>query len=246
MRDKLATDPDDDASLQWGKFLAYFKSQWGDGLPLLATGSDEKLSKLRVRIRQIQGRYRTDERWRCVVCGWRGRAESAGPKEPLASRKFWYDQAQSSLTGFNKTKVDKRIKEIEALLPKVESESTTSTASTKAVNPKSEFASIMQSAAYAYKAGRYGDAAVVTARRWPSTPTAPRRENGLKQSLYAEALARGVMYANQGKLQEAASEFRKALEEIPSDPTAEQYLAWANNGGKGNQGGPGSGMRRKR
>src|SRR5262249_21237704 len=100
---------------------------------------------------------------------------------------------------------------------------------------KNDFDGFMQTGQALYRAGRYPDAAAAFKKAVDLKPDNQKAQAALKQSLYAEAMARGMMYANQGKLQDAASEFRKALEAMPSDPAAGRSLglamAAANGGG---------------
>src|SRR5262249_60236 len=129
-RDKLATAADEEASYKWGRFLAYCKGQWGDGLPLLAAGNEEKVQMLaekdQTNPKHSAEQTETGDGWYAL-----GEAEkSALAKKNLWLRaKYWYEQAQPMLAGFNKSKVDKRLKDIDALLPK-EEPGTTGTAST--------------------------------------------------------------------------------------------------------------------
>jgi tetratricopeptide (TPR) repeat protein len=235
-RDKLDTAPtDENASFTWGRFLTYFKGHWGDGLPLLAGGSDEKAQTLAEKDRDNPKAAAEQNE---LGDGWYalGQAQkSALTKKNLWLRaKFWYEQAAPSLAGVDKTKADKRIKEIEALLPKEAPDSTASTSPMPKTTPKNEFDTLMQNGQALYRAGRYPEAAAAFHKALKLKPDSAKAQSGLKQAQYAEAIARGTMLANQGKLQEAASEFRKALDEVPNDPTAERYLNWtmtAQNGG---------------
>jgi serine/threonine-protein kinase len=235
-RDKLETAPTDEgASFTWGRFLTYFKGHWGDGLPLLAGGSDEKVQTLAEKDRDNPKAAAEQNE---LGDGWYalGQAQkSALAKKNLWLRaKFWYEQAAPSLAGADKTKAEKRVKEIEALLPKEAPDSTASTSPMPKTTPKNEFDTLMQNGQALYRAGRYPEAAAAFNKALKLKPDNAKAQSGLKQAQYAEAIARGTMLANQGKLQEAASEFRKALDEVPNDPTAERYLNWtmtAQNGG---------------
>ncbi len=237
-RNKLASGPDEDANFKWGRFLSYFKGHWGDGLPLLASGSDDKVLTLAQKD-QTNPKESADQV--AIGDGWYelGEAEKSqvGRKNLWLRAKYWYDQALPGLSGFNKIKVDKRLKEIAALLPKEEAPTTTATTPPAPKTPKGEFDAAMQTGQSQYRSGRYTDAAETFKKAItlaPDTASSNRAQSALKQANYADALAKGTALANQGKFKEAADEFYKALEEAPNDPTAGKYLQWVNNAIAGN------------
>src|SRR5262249_21252486 len=105
-RDKLANDPDADVSYQWGRFLAYYKGQWGDGLPLLASGSDENLLQLarkdQANPKEMNERLDVADTWYTM-----GKAEKSmvARKNVWLRAKFWYEQTQAAVAGDSKTRV---------------------------------------------------------------------------------------------------------------------------------------------
>jgi serine/threonine protein kinase/tetratricopeptide (TPR) repeat protein len=241
--DTLDKDPDDpQASTKWGKFLAFYKGHWGDGLPLLARGSDEALGVL-------------------------AQKDLAGPKDPIdqaaigdawyalgkvqkiqvAKRniwlhaRFWYEQALPGLTGPAKEEAEKRVKEIDAILPKDEPPPVTTTTTTPTPTPKpepppkTEGQLLAQSGQKFYKAGRYADAIDAYKKALALEPDNKEAKAGLRKATYALHMAQGQQYMSQRKFRDAADEFRQALEQFPNDPLAEAYLAWANNNGTGNR-----------
>jgi serine/threonine-protein kinase len=245
-RDKLAKSPDDDSSYKWGKFLTYFKGHWGDGLPLLASGNDEKVGDQADKD-LANPKEAADQM--AIGDGWYALGEA--DKSPVAKKnlwlraKFWYDQALPSLAGVNKAKVEKQLKEIETILPKEDTGGSATAAATGTLPrlaPKNDFDIFLQNGQNYLRAGRYPNAADAFEKALKIKPDDAKAQAGLKQARYAEAMQHGIALGTQGNYLAAAGEFRKALEEIPGDTTAERLLALAMKPpGQGGQGGFGQG-----
>jgi hypothetical protein len=106
---------DPDASLKVGQFLCLLKGNWDKGLPLLAQGADEKLQALAKK--DLAAPTQAAEQVE-VGDGWWNLAESEKDlaKWRLQRRaEHWYKQAAPDLTGLAKSRVDKRLKEVEAI-----------------------------------------------------------------------------------------------------------------------------------
>jgi hypothetical protein len=114
---KLEKDPKDpDASVEVGKFLCLLKGNWEKGLPLLAQqGADEKLRDLAKKDlaapTQPNDQVEVGDGWWDI-----GGSETGLAKWQLQKRaETWYKQAAPDLTGITKSRIDKRIKEVETI-----------------------------------------------------------------------------------------------------------------------------------
>jgi hypothetical protein len=118
-RAKLRETPDDpDASLALGKYLCLVKGDWKKGLPLLAQGSDKALKAVAEQERDNPGgadaQVRIGDRWWDLAGKATGRT-----KAQLQTRAVhWYEQAAPELKGLAKARVEKRLQEATALVPR--------------------------------------------------------------------------------------------------------------------------------
>jgi len=159
-RDQLAEADDADASSRWGKFVAFFKGHWGDGLPLLADGSD--LSLVSLAQKDLAG-AKDPTKLLEIGDGWYalGKVENAQvARKNLWSRaRFWYDQALPGLGATAKIEVEKRLKEIDTILPKDEAPANKPAVASPSDHPaKTEAQNLIQDARAKYRAGRYAEA----------------------------------------------------------------------------------------
>lgn len=110
----LAQSPDDpQANLVRGTHLCFVKDNWAEGLPLLVKGSNEVLRGL-AEAELGHARQPGDEV--ALADKWFDAAESAGDgvtgEEFLGRAVHWYERALPGLTGLTRTKVQRRLKEI--------------------------------------------------------------------------------------------------------------------------------------
>jgi formylglycine-generating enzyme required for sulfatase activity len=112
----LASKPKDPAAnLAAGRFYCFFKAEWDRGLPLLALGSDAGLRALADK--ELAGVSDAGAQVE-LGDGWWTLSETAEGLERDSLREHaakWYEQAQPSLVGLAKAKVEKRLKEFEAV-----------------------------------------------------------------------------------------------------------------------------------
>lgn len=108
---KNADDPE--ANLAVGKHLCFVKGDWDKGLPYLAKGSDEKIKSLAQKDLAIP----TDTAKQLELAdAWYDLAASQDVKVPLQMRALrWYREAGPQVSGLSKTKVDKRLAELEKI-----------------------------------------------------------------------------------------------------------------------------------
>ncbi len=119
----LAEEPGNpQANLALGKYYCFFKRepQWKKGLPLLARGDDPVLQALAeaeagvTAASQAADKVQLADQWY--------EASASVPDEIRthiqARAVFWYQEALDELSGFTKTRVEKRLEEIEAAKPK--------------------------------------------------------------------------------------------------------------------------------
>jgi WD40 repeat protein/tRNA A-37 threonylcarbamoyl transferase component Bud32 len=111
----LKMKPDDpEANLAVGKFQCLVKGDWDKGLPLLAAGSDAGLKELArsdlAKAEDPDAKVKLGDAW------WRVAEEGPADSKRNMQRRayFWYEQAVVSLTGLTRTKVENRMKELEA------------------------------------------------------------------------------------------------------------------------------------
>ncbi len=128
-RAALDKDPQDPAAnLALGKYYCLSKHDWEKGLPLLARGSNRDL---KTAAQKDQAGASTPEDLAAVGDLWWELAESeeGGAQHALRTRALkWYQEAIANLTGLAHVRLEKRLEQYAALLPK-ESGSQGSTAS---------------------------------------------------------------------------------------------------------------------
>jgi hypothetical protein len=113
-RQTLATKPDDaNAAFLVGRFVCTVQGDWATGLPLLAKGNNDPLSKAA----QLDLAGPTDQvTARTIGDAWHDAASSGPDFTPFEVRaRHWYRQAVTALEGFEKIKVEERIAAIDAL-----------------------------------------------------------------------------------------------------------------------------------
>jgi hypothetical protein len=119
----LAEDPDDpQANLALGKYYCFFKRepQWKKGLPLLARGDDPVLQALAEAEAGVTAASPPAEKVQ-LADQWHQASPSLDDEirtHVQARAVFWYKEALDELSGFTKTRVEKRLEEIEAATPK--------------------------------------------------------------------------------------------------------------------------------
>jgi hypothetical protein len=118
--DTLQEQPEDaGANLALGKYLCFWKGKWAEGLPRLAQGSDQVLQALAERdLAEPQdptARAKLGDAWFQLASRQEGPARA-----PLLRRALhWYREALPGLNGFNQTRVEKRIRELDGLVPRL-------------------------------------------------------------------------------------------------------------------------------
>ncbi len=117
----LEKKPDDpQANFTVGKYCCIQKGDWEKGLPMLALGKDETLKALAAQ--EIAGVSKADDQVK-VGDAWWDLAEKEHGKVQIAFRgraNYWYQQALPELSGLAKAKLEKRIKEYEAVIEGIE------------------------------------------------------------------------------------------------------------------------------
>lgn len=117
---KLLDDPaDKPANTAVGKFYCYNLGRWSEGLPMLALGADADLAKVAemelADPRDAPERKKTGDAWYDI-----GKKASKDDRLGAWTRaQLWFGKALPGLTGVTKGLLEKRIDEIEAVLPPV-------------------------------------------------------------------------------------------------------------------------------
>jgi serine/threonine-protein kinase len=210
--DTLKKKPDDSqANTQWGKFVSCTKGDWGRGLPLLAQGSDKRLQSLAEK--DLANPTEPAEHVELGDSWW-----DLGDKEPGAAQRqlqlrarYWYDQAAPKLTGFTKTKVATRLKQLDAM-PKYE--------------PATKAEAVMPNPGkIACKQARYDAAIEAYGKAVEADPDDAKAAIALGQAKYLRHLVNGLSLMKAKRNADAAKEFYKAWQEKPDDAAAESlYL----------------------
>jgi serine/threonine-protein kinase len=239
----LKTKPlDAEASLRWGRFQAFYKGHWGTGLPLLARGSDEALAGL---AQKDQSNPDQPGAQLALADAWWETAMNLGgiaKKQVLLRARYWYEQAVPQLAGFNKTRVEKRLKDIEQMAPK--DELTLERTATANVTVQEKFNKLMAAGQYYFKGGNYASAATAFAEAARLKPDDPRATPYLREARYYQFMSAGYVLANLGRYNDAAQQFQAALEQRPGDAVATAALAALEQASTGG-GGPGGFFRGK-
>lgn len=109
----LAENPDDkESNLTAGKWRCFTTGDWHRGLPLLAKGSDAELAELArrdlARPTAVKDRVAIADAWYDAAA-----KESSPAKTGFQSRAvYWYEQVLPTLSGLEKTKVQKRLDDL--------------------------------------------------------------------------------------------------------------------------------------
>lgn len=132
----LTTKPDDpEANLAVGRYLCFFKRDWANGLKNLAKGSDEKLKA--VAENDLEAKSEADQ----VAAGdaWFDSVSTAEGSAKLGSQlraHTLYSEALPKLKGLTKSKVEKRVAELQPIVDARTERSKVWTAVRKAVSDK--------------------------------------------------------------------------------------------------------------
>ncbi len=115
---KLMDDPKDRrANVIAGKFFCFDMQRWDLGLPMLSLGDDADLHKV-AEMELSDPKQPADQRATGDAWYDLGRKVSGSEKTRAWLRaQHWYNLALGSLNGVNKTMVEKRLEEIDAILP---------------------------------------------------------------------------------------------------------------------------------
>lgn len=227
------------ASLKWGRFQAFYKGNWGVGLPLLARGSDEALKELAdidlANPDTPAGQLRVANLWYDYAMTLTGRPK----KQVLLRATGWYTEAFPQLAGFNKSFVEKRLKELEQLAPKDEYVLERSAIANVTINEK--YNRFIAGGQYAFRGGNYARAADAFNEALKLKPDDAKATDLLKQAKYYNYLSAGYLLANLGQLNQAATQFQQALEEKPGDTVAQSALNALSQAGNSTGKGKGKG-----
>jgi hypothetical protein len=114
---RLESNPDDaEANLAVGKFKCLLLQKWEEGLPLLAKGSDAKLKAAAER--DLKADRGNDDDQIAAGDEWYDLAATAGPyRSGMQLRAYhWYVVAVSNQAGITKTRLEKRIAELQPVV----------------------------------------------------------------------------------------------------------------------------------
>lgn len=110
----LRTNPDDPtANATVGRFMCFTMQVWDQGVPMLAKGNDAKFKDAAAK--DLKASDGTDADRLAAADAWYELAPQVEElfKPVIQSRSlYWYDQVATTLTGLNKIKAEKRIKEL--------------------------------------------------------------------------------------------------------------------------------------
>jgi serine/threonine protein kinase/Leucine-rich repeat (LRR) protein len=114
----LVEKPDDPAAnLAMGRYLCFAVGDWEQGLPMLAKGDDATLKELAAKglANPTEGAVQSglgDDWWNAAEAA-KGKAKT----DLQQGAAYWYSKAVANLTGLAKTRVEKRLKDLEAAKP---------------------------------------------------------------------------------------------------------------------------------
>jgi hypothetical protein len=100
-----------------GRFLSFFQQEWAEGMNYLSRGSDEKLQVAAQR--DLKAASGTEEDQLAAGDGWFEYAATADPSvKPGAQIRahHWYAAAFASLSGLNRTRIEKRLTELQTVV----------------------------------------------------------------------------------------------------------------------------------
>jgi hypothetical protein len=110
----LQTNPDAEAHLTVGKYVCFVNGAWEKGLPSLAKGSDAKLKALAEK--DLEAPTASAEQVE-LADGWYDVAAGETARLQLQLRAaHWYKEALPRLTGLTRTRVEKRLDELETAI----------------------------------------------------------------------------------------------------------------------------------
>src|SRR5262249_34930191 len=116
-KETLKSDPDDpDANLIVGKYLCFFRNDWGNGLPRINRSKEKVLKAL---ADNEAAKSMTVKEQAALGDGWYdfSMTEAGIAKANILRRAlYWYQKAAPGLSGFSKTKVTGRTEAIEKVV----------------------------------------------------------------------------------------------------------------------------------
>jgi hypothetical protein len=100
-----------EANLLAGKYECFFKGDWKSGLPKLALGNDPTLKTLAET--DLHGASAAEEQTKLGDSWWTAAETQKGLEKKQAQSRagYWYQQALPLLTGLQRDKIEKRLKE---------------------------------------------------------------------------------------------------------------------------------------
>jgi hypothetical protein len=226
----LRMQPDSpEANFRWGRFLCLYRGKWGDGLPLLAKGSDARWKALAKKdlTGPAPGAAQAE-----LADGWLGQAaqeKGAARKQLLLRARHWYAQAMPQLVELARHRVEKRIGEIDH---ETGAGSGTTGTGGKLIVTGKKYEESMQTARTAYEQRRFGDSAQAYGEALYWKPNDPEATAGKHEALYMSFMQRGNGLLEKKRWAEAAADFKRALKEKQDDAEAKAALEKAEAMGK--------------
>jgi tetratricopeptide (TPR) repeat protein len=213
----LAVRPADaEANLKVGKFIALRKGNWGNGLPLLARSNDDALKSTAAKDlanpTDAAEQVSVGDAWWNLAEAERGVAKG----QMLLRAKHWYEQARPELAGFNLTRVDKRLKDIDVIVRKE-----MPSADKPALEGGSlTFERLVSTGVALFRQANYAKAADSFTEALKIRPNNPKVLIYLREARYHQYMSAGVNLANNNLLDDALRSVQQALEVKPNDPAA--------------------------
>ncbi|MBA4016512.1 MAG: hypothetical protein C0483_04935 [Pirellula sp.] len=120
--EKLSSSPDDaEANLTLARYRALVENDWPHAFPLYAKCGEEVLAKLATKSIGVHGDAAAQSAAQTAMGDewWNVAQVAKAPQRPelLAAADYWYGLAAPGLSGLQKSRVDKRVAEIEAAIP---------------------------------------------------------------------------------------------------------------------------------
>lgn len=218
----IKTPEDDNAITTWGRWLSLYKNKWNEGLPLLVQGGDNKLSAAARKDQQPptepEAMVDVGDAWWDLAAADRGLLSK---RQLQARARYWYEQALPNLSGFSKSKVEKRLKEIDANSGKDDPTTTKPTPPTSTKSPtRLAFDKYMDDGRTAYNQGKYSEAAHQFGEALKLMPDDTKAARYEKLANYQMHMANARAAAAERRLAVAKQEYEAALEIAPNDPSA--------------------------
>jgi hypothetical protein len=220
---RLADHPFDmEASLNWGRFVALYKGDWGAGLLALAQGGEDPLALLADRDlarpdNPLQGLELAHAWWELA------QKQRGLPRKHLVMRaRHWYARVAGELTGFNKSLAEKRLKEIEALLPVEEpiAEKSPIVAGIALLSTQDSFVRQRAAARAASRQGDHDAALLALGEAEAARPGDLAIQREAQALQYQQSMTNGFRLIQRGQAADAAKEFEHALLLKPGDRAA--------------------------